>query len=304
MGNSSDIQHDFSAEMFSPPFTVGVAPRPAVWSLLDIMRAIELHQFSEKVRYLVNVSAYAGEPGESYTRKFHYLGEILKHLDSLSDLCGKSGLPMTEKVIGPLREIVVLQMNGAQVNFKAIWNGANVVAARLEDELSLREFFELEPGQAERFKNPLKDWEVIIARFPAVRQNVEESSKCFALERYGAAVFHVLQVAEYGVIEVAKLLEVEGDKPGWASLKRLQNLIKEPFSQRIALAQKHSILLENSIPLAIVVKDSWRHKLTHVDNQIVWMDTDFSPQVAEEIIAATRGFMRKLAQDLPPEKEE
>jgi hypothetical protein len=275
-----------------------------LWSVLDFMRAIELHQFSETVRYLVNIAARAGDVGESFTRQVAYLQQITKHLDSLSCLCGKCGLPMTEKAIGPLREVVDLQMNGAQVNFSSIWMGVNVIATRLEDELSLREFFELEPGQAQRFKNPLKDWEVIVARFPTIRQNVEESSKCFALERYGAAVFHVLQVAEYGVIQLAKLLEVEGDKPGWASLKRLQNLIKDPFPQRTALAQRHSPLLENAVPLAIVVKDSWRHKLTHVDNQIVWMDTDFSPQVAEEIIAATRGFMRKLGQDLPQDKEE
>jgi hypothetical protein len=65
------------------------------------------------------------------------------------------------------------------------------------------------------------------------------------------------------------------------------------------LAPNRTFHLENVIPLAIVVKDSWRHKLDHVDNQIRWVDTDFSPQVTEEIISATRGFMRKLAMELP-----
>ena len=101
------------------------------------------------------------------------------------------------------------------------------------------------------------------------------------------------------MIQVAKLLQVEGDKPGWGALKRLSELIKEPFPQRTALAQKHTKLLENVVPLAIVIKDSWRHKLDHVDNQIVWVDTDFSPEVAGEIISATRAFMRKLAKELP-----
>ena len=149
------------------------------------------------------------------------------------------------------------------------------------------------------YLNPLKDWETVLRRFPKMQYNVEESAKCFALERYGAAVFHVLQVAEYGVIEVAKLLQVEGDKPGWGSLKKLTDLIKESYPKRTLLAQRHSKLLENVVPLAIVIKDSWRHKLEHVDNQIVWVDTDFSPNVAEEIVTATRGFMRKLALELP-----
>jgi hypothetical protein len=54
------------------------------------------------------------------------------------------------------------------------------------------------------------------------------------------------------------------------------------------------------VPLTTVFKDNWRHKMDHVDNQIIWIDTDFSPRAAEEIIFATSAFMRKLAAELPP----
>jgi hypothetical protein len=47
------------------------------------------------------------------------------------------------------------------------------------------------------------------------------------------------------------------------------------------------------------MKESWRHKIDHVANKLEWMDTDFSPEVANEIITATRGFMRRLAAELP-----
>jgi hypothetical protein len=167
------------------------------------------------------------------------------------------------------------------------------------DELSLRLYFSFTPEEGETYLNPLKDWETVLGRFPKMQYNVEESAKCFALERYGAAVFHVLQVAEYGVIQLGKLMEELGDRPGWSCLHRLTKLISMPYPQRTPLAQKHTKLLEDVVPLAIVVKDSWRHKLDHVDNQIVWIDTDFSPNVAEEIVTATRGFMRKLALELP-----
>lgn len=170
---------------------------------------------------------------------------------------------------------------------------------RWEDDLQTRHFLALNSKEAKQYQNPTRDWEPITSRFAKTRYNIEESARCYALQRYGAAVFHICLVAEYGVIQVAKLLKVEGDKPGWGSLKRLQNLIKEPYPKRTPLAQQHSKLLENTVPLAIVVKDSWRHKLEHVENQIIWLDTDFSPSVAEEIISAARGFMRKLAQELP-----
>jgi len=42
--------------------------------------------------------------------------------------------------------------------------------------------------------------------------------------------------------------------------------------------------------------------LSHVDNKIVWLDTDFSPGLAEDIISAVRGFMRTVAAGLPTQK--
>jgi hypothetical protein len=122
---------------------------------------------------------------------------------------------------------------------------------RWEDEYKAHYFLHLDPAQARQYQNPKKDWESIVGRFHKVSYSVEESGKCYALERYGAAVFHVLQVAEYGVIQVAKLLQVEGDRPGWGALKRLSDLIKEPFPKRSALAQQHTKLLENVIPLEL-----------------------------------------------------
>jgi hypothetical protein len=177
--------------------------------------------------------------------------------------------------------------------------GLKQLRERSEDEFKSQFFLHLDANQAVQFQNPTKEWSDISGRFYKTRYNIEESEKCFALERYGAAVFHVLQVAEYGVIKLAELLQVEGDKPGWGALRRLSLILEKPYPQRSDLEKKYSKLLGDTVHLAVIVKDNWRHKLDHVDNQIVWVDTDFSPNVAEEIISATRAFMRKLASDLP-----
>jgi hypothetical protein len=197
------------------------------------------------------------------------------------------------------RIITNCQSRGMHVSCGEMRDDLRELRRRFEDDFKTTFFLQLTAKQPEQFQDPLKDWNFIYGHFGKVRFNVEECMKCFALERYGAAVFHILQVAEYGVIKVAELLQVPGDKPGWGSLKRLQELIKEPFPKRTPLAQTQSKLLENVVPLAIVIKDSWRHKLDHVDNQIIWVDSDFSPIVAEEIISAVRAFMRKLASELP-----
>lgn len=231
------------------------------------------------------------------------LAELRPVIERLRNCCKDAGLTSSER----LAERLLLFPN-APPGYEDFFIGegspnfeleVSRIAQSIADECSDRSYFSLGPTERKKYLSPLEGWESVVERFPKVCYNIEESARCFAFERYGAAVFHILQVAEYGVIQVGELMEELGDRPGWSCLQKLRKLISVPYPQRIPLAQKHTKLLEDVVPLAIVVKDSWRHKLDHVDNQIVWIDTDFSPNVAEEIVAATRGFMRKLALELP-----
>lgn len=139
----------------------------------------------------------------------------------------------------------------------------------------------------------------MIQRFPGVQIDIEECSKCFAVGRYAASLFHALLVAEYGVIKLAKRLGIAGDKLGWGDLQRLERIAAKPYKERSDLEQKHSKLLDEIMPFALSMKNQWRHKISHVENKLVWIDTDFSPQMAKDIIGAVRAFMDKLATGLP-----
>jgi len=169
---------------------------------------------------------------------------------------------------------------------------------RVEDDLHLHLFLQLNPTEAGLYDKPTKQWGDVVSRFPKTRTDVEESLKCLALNRYAASVFHILLVAEYGVIEIAKLLGVAGDKPGWGALERLQRLHDKKWPDKSANEQKHSGLLSKILPLALSIKNEWRHKISHADNKLEWLSTDFSPEVAERIISATLDFMICLATDL------
>lgn len=216
--------------------------------------------------------------------------------DVMRNLSAIHGLPLSSKKAKRICEEI--KRNGP-MQYKEIHRHLRELRERFEDELEDQRFLHLQRADADLYESPINGWEEIIKRFPETLQNIIESSKCFALERYAASVFHVLLVAEFGVIKIAKLMEVAGDKPGWGSLQKVERLIEKPYPERVPLAQKHSELLENVVGLTKVMKDSWRHKISHVDNQILWQDTDFSGEVAHEIIIATRGFMRKLVKELP-----
>lgn len=170
---------------------------------------------------------------------------------------------------------------------------------RVIDELSAPRFFSMSDQEADFYNNSRAGWEPVIQRFTKMAKDIEESNKCFACGRYAASIFHILLVAEFGVIEVAKLFGVAGDKPGWGALDRLRRVNDKNWNDKTPVEQQHSEFLKNLLPLAFAIKDSWRHKISHVDNKLEWPDTDFSPQLADEIIKATRGLMRRLATDLP-----
>lgn len=192
-----------------------------------------------------------------------------------------------------------LETNRMLVNYGDMTSMLRELRERLEDDLHSTVFVNLSAQESELYEHPEAEWHGVISRFSKLRHDIEECSKCFALARYGAAVFHVMLVAEFGVIKVAELFGVAGDKPGWGALERLQRINDKNWKDKTPLEQQHSQFLENLLPLAFSMKESWRHKMNHVANKIEWMDTDFSPTVANDIISATRGFMRRLATDLP-----
>lgn len=169
----------------------------------------------------------------------------------------------------------------------------------IQAECGKQVFLNIPYSDTEWYQSPFKDWESALVRWPEMKTNVEECSKCLALDRDCAAVFHALLVAEFGVIKVAEFFGALGDKPGWGSVERLQRITQKAHKDRSEVEQKHFAFLEKTVPLMLAIKNSWRHKLDHVDNQLKWLDTDFSPKVAKEIISATQGFMRVLASDLP-----
>lgn len=281
----------------APEINESIGRQSGVVSLYTLMK-FETNFFMELANVLRELEAfsYLAEPLDIEELPVQHKSRIALTCAALGRLCEFHDWLITSR---KAKRICESLMNGELTSPMEASRQLRELRERLDDELKDQYFIHLNPRDVKHYSFPETGWEAIMDRFPEVRHNVIETHKCLALERYGAAVFHILLVAEYGVIQLGNLMKVSGDKPGWSSLDRLVKRISEPFEKRDLDTQKHTALLENTIPLTKVMKDSWRHKLMHVDNQIVWQDTDFSREVAEEIITATRGFMRKLASELP-----
>ena len=270
-----------------------------VVSLLEMLQLYAdmfLRQFAKvnKVETMCATVA-AIRPGEIVPAE--RCAELYASIGVFGGLCGRHGLASPASKCTRISR--ALENRNMQVSYAEVNHWLIDLRERFEDDLGAEIFLHLSADEAKYYSKPDEEWTTAISRFPKIRHDVEECSKCFALQRYAASLFHALLVAEFGVIKVAELFGVSGDKPGWGALDRLQKINEKKWKAKTSVEQKHAEFLKNLLPLAIAIKDSWRHKISHVDNKLEWMDTDFSPKVSGEIISATRGFMRRLAEGLP-----
>jgi len=125
-------------------------------------------------------------------------------------------------------------------------------------------------------------------------------SKCFALSRYAATVYHACQVIELGLIELGKFLGVKDPKSGFTAVTReLRKLVDNGHSNLPDKYRDCFDFLEQMHGLAEALKSAWRNKIDHAQNTLVLMTPDFTPDIAEEIMFTSRSFMRRLATEMP-----
>lgn len=172
---------------------------------------------------------------------------------------------------------------------------------RLHDELRGSYCFILSREEAKHYREPREKWEEIIARFPDALDDIEEARKCLAFSRYAAAVFHAMQVIEFGLLDLGKFIKVEDPKSGWTAVtSRLNNIIKTKHEDRTPFERQHYPFLEQVHQTVEALKNAWRNKISHAQGRYVLLSATFSPEIAEEILFATRALMRRLAENLPP----
>jgi hypothetical protein len=174
------------------------------------------------------------------------------------------------------------------------------VQSRLPDELSLNLFFKLPIEKAKYFDAPRIGWEDAIDRFPEALYDIEEMSKCFALSRYAACVFHSVSAIEAGLEHLGKFLSVTDHQSGWTSVSReLNRIVNKKYTELNSFEKGNRAFIEQMQGVTEALKSAWRNKISHAQGKLTLMTSEFSPDVAEEIMIASRSFMRRLATEMP-----
>lgn len=185
-----------------------------------------------------------------------------------------------------------------KTTFGDYWELAREFEGRLSDQMEARMFLSLSVSEAAGYYNSTDGWEEVLQAYPESLGDVEEARKCFALSRYPATVFHSLQVVEHGVIRLGKLIGVTDHQPGWtATTARLAAVLKQDYRTLTDAEKAMRPALEQVHALVHALQQAWRNKVSHAGVKLAVLTSDFTPDVAEEILFASRAFMRRLATD-------
>ncbi len=224
---------------------------------------------------------------------------LQRSLDDLALHCNEIGLRDSADGITEFRNSLSPQPWGPTYE-RVSWH-LGEIAKGIQREMKRTLFLYVPQQRSEFYESPLEKWEAVIKRFHKTSTDIEEGCKCFALDRYAGAVFHMVRVTERGIIEIGRVFDSKDPKPGWRSVRTLVDRIVDGanFKKLTPFEQKHFPFLEQVRPLMIAMERAWRDKISHVANDLILLSSEIQDGVAEDIMNATLAFMRRLASDLP-----
>lgn len=169
---------------------------------------------------------------------------------------------------------------------------------RLEDELAERVLLMIPASVQSTYESPRADWDDCLKKLPNTADNIDEMNRCFAFGRYPASVFHSLLIAEAGLIALGKHIGVTNPKPGWDATSTQLEKICDAGRKVYAYAIPFNTL-EQINQAVQSMKLAWRNRVYHEAGRLIVLDPQFTEPQAQEIIVATRSFMRWIAGALP-----
>ena len=152
-------------------------------------------------------------------------------------------------------------------------------------ELNQGTFLALDSANGELFeqKDPFGD--SVSALFPQATTDIYEGVRCLALERYTAAVFHLMRAAEHALRYLAA--EVGIDK---IDEKDFGQLVQETRVRHNALKSRDPEKKWTADALASLdlFKDAWRNPVSHA------REDQYTEERARDVYNGTRAFMQSL----------
>jgi hypothetical protein len=216
--------------------------------------------------------------------------------------------------LGPIiEEVAPLNLVAVPLEIQNIWNHANLwpgnriaeslktLRWKIEQELRDKLFLHLGRQEAEMYTSHASD--VVNNAFPRARYDLEEASKCVALDRSTAAVLHLMRALEIPLAAMAKAVELDL-KENWNSiLNDIENKVrgKDKDGNRTEYwkgRKEEQAFFSDACTHFFFIKDAWRNYASH------GMKEKYTPDEAKKIYKAVTGFCDHLSSRLRSDGEE
>lgn len=201
--------------------------------------------------------------------------------------CELFGLTVTVAAINRLEK----RLHDGEKDLVTIVSDLNYIQEQVGHELDSCLFLYVPSEGADYYENPQRGWQATLDKFPSTMLEVEEASKCFALGRYTACVFHAMRTLEAGLNVLADEFGVSTAKANWHNIldvigseinKKSQDLganwPDQQFYSEAALEFRH-------------FKNAWRNHVMH-------LRLTFDEERARKINDHVRDFMTHLSTKL------
>jgi hypothetical protein len=255
----------------------------SLWSMrtLDLSGLISAIRNVEITASLIDV----GDPSHVSAAKANHdesLGRLLL-------LC--QSLEFSISAIKIQKTLDLLRLNLNRTTRGVFERASAVIASTIEEEASARAYYVLAPGKSEYYavRDPLG--EAVSLAFPSTKFDAMEASRCYALGRNTACVFHLMRVLEWGLSALATAFKVEFKHRNWEQvIHDIELAIGDP-NQLKALGgdwKDDREFYSQCISYLRIVKDAWRNYTAHARGK-------YDEQEAFELMGGVRGFMQKLS---------
>jgi hypothetical protein len=132
----------------------------------------------------------------------------------------------------------------------------------------------------------------VSSAFPLASEDIFEATRCYALERNTAAVFHLMRAIEIGLDALRAHLRVASpDNPMWGNVIKALDSAVEKARLEGRIGKDAAGLYTDLLSDLRIIKNAWRNPTMHVKRS-------YDEELAFDILRATQRFLQDLAKTL------
>jgi hypothetical protein len=240
--------------------------------------------------------AQRGAHNVNYTGSSYFAEQMVKSLDTIKNVAAGLDLPSSEASARQARDLIQACLDKSQSDgislvgerFHRVLTHLSQINLGLQNELSGRIALVLSLKDVGYYASDAPLFEkAVFAAFSSANDDIVEAGKCLAVGRGTACVMHLMRVAEVGLKGLAKSLDV-GPQNDWGSyLREIDKELGKRTKSAGARTHAEQFYAETATSFDHL-RRAWRNSSMHIDRS-------YSQERAEEILQATKSFLRRLA---------